>query len=54
MTTFAMVVFSLFLYGKIVDLSDKVFGEVLEDAAHVQVLFHGHPVVPGVSGYLHS
>ncbi len=40
MTTLAMVVFSLFLYGKIVDLSDKVLGEVLKDTAHVQVLLH--------------
>jgi hypothetical protein len=49
MTTLALVVFSLFLHGKIVDLSDKVLGEVLKDAAHVQVLLHGHPVVPGAS-----
>jgi hypothetical protein len=54
MTTLAMVVFSLFLHGKIVDLSDKVLGEVLENAAHVQVLFHRHPVVPGVNRFLYS
>jgi hypothetical protein len=54
MTTLALVFFSLFLHGKMIDLSDKVLGEVLKDAAHVQVLLHGHPVVPGVSGYLYS
>jgi hypothetical protein len=32
-----------------IDLSDKVLGEVLKNAAHVQVFFHGHPVVPGAS-----